>query len=152
MKAKFGRFIPAILASVTAFSGISCLATAFWMRNVNLLALFLLSLIWGLIFTVFLNKNKAYKPLIILGVLLLLAGRSVINSLESLLYHISYYYNMGYGIGVIYWSSTPPLQGSTLILCIFAIGMVSTMLWAVLRSKNVVFAVLPGLLPLAVCF
>ena len=152
MKAKFGRFIPAILASVTAFSGISCLATAFWMRNVNLLALFLLSLIWGLIFTVFLNKNKAYKPLIILGVLLLLAGRSVINSLESLLYHISYYYNMGYGIGVIYWSSTPPAPDSTLILCILAIGMVSIMLWAVLRSKNVVFAVLPGLLPLAVCF
>lgn len=152
MKAKFGRFIPAILASVTAFSGISCLVTGFWMPDVNILALFLLSLIWGLIFTVFLDKNKACKPLIILGVLLLLAGRSVINSLESLLYHISYYYNMGYGIGVIYWSSTPPAPDSTLILCILAIGMVSAMLWAVLRSKNVVFAVLPGLLPLAVCF
>lgn len=150
MKTKDG-ILQILLAWVMGFSGVCCLITGFRMKSDIMLPVLFWSLVWSAVFYLFLQKKRARIPLIGLGLFLLLTRKAGLSALETLLYHITRYYDMGYGTGVIYWSATPPTGDPSYALCIAAMLIVTAVLWTVHRKKPLIFALLPALAPLFAC-
>ncbi len=82
----------------------------------------------------------------------LLRGGEMLDSVEGLLFCISKFYDSAYGCGLIQWSTSSP-EGAELTpaLCLIAELVSLCVVWTVCRRKNAIFAVVPGILPLAAC-
>ncbi len=72
--------------------------------------------------------------------------------LEALLWNLGVYYDAAYGCGWIWWTEADH-TGRPVTLALLAIGVVVGLLvsWVVFRRRPAVFAIVPSLLPLAVC-
>ncbi len=143
----------AVLAFLIAFASVMCLPTAFDL-SVNHLAVALCcaaaALVCALCFT--LRLGLAPPVCMVFAAGYLWRQGSLSQAVESLLFQISVIYDQGYGLGVFYWSESPPPAGDvTYALCAIGCILALAAAWTVCRRQLAAFTVLPSLLPLAAC-
>lgn len=144
----------AVLAFCIAFGGIACLVTAFNLTEISLgtIALWLVvaSVLIGTGFA--LKKGWAPLPVLLLVLLYTWYDGSLLLSLESLVKHISEFYDQGYGWGIVQWSANALYQTDmTLVLCLIGTGIAYLLCWMVSRQQMGWLAVPLSLLPLISC-
>lgn len=149
------RIITAILSYVIAIAGLGCLVTAFsisvadwqmiflWCGGLSLFAVVFFSFRWGSLVLTSLS-------LVLLNALLRLT--ELLNSIEALVYRITYFYDSGYHWGYIRWSQED-LSAVSMDAALILLGslVICAIAWTLLRKKPLVFAVLGGLFPLVLC-
>lgn len=144
-----------VLAMLVALSGIACIISAFSFDVSN----------WGpfciwcgwftLAATIFLSFRRGglvFLALILLTLNHLLRNTTLLNSLTRVIYHITELYDRGYHWGHPQWGTpevlkTAPDGGLLVISCLSSLVVV----WALLRKKPVIYAMLSGIIPLLSC-
>lgn len=148
------RILGSFLGFFAAFSSISALADGMRMDNVPLLTLAAVFVLGAVLFGITLGMRGFPAVPAIFGAAILwfwLRG-SLGQSVEGLVYRCSVLYDMGYGTGVIRWSTTPEADlNPTLILSLLGLGIVLLVSWSVARGKSAWSAAAVTFFPLVPC-
>jgi hypothetical protein len=151
----FNAIIALVLACVIAISAVGCLTTAFKLEVADWTHLVCLTVFFAILCAIFFHLRWGTLALTLLALLamaLLLQYGDLLISAEKLLYHITKYYDSGYGWGYIRWSTKrltwiSPDTALTVLSCL----IVMAVCWTVCRKKWFGFGLFAGLLPLMSC-
>ena len=149
------RLIAVVMAFTLAFAGISCVVTGFGL-NVDLGDLAFNLLIAALLVAaadLYKWGNWALLGLVALFVNHLYYRQGLVDSLESLLYMITFQYDSAYQCGLVYFGETPPMfLEPGLALNALGIPVVWIIGWTILRRKPALLAVPIAVALPAMCF
>ena len=143
------------LAVVISLAGIGCLATAFhlnvvswssislWCVGFTLVAILFFQFQWGaLVFT----------ALCMLALNTLLRTTSLMDSISSVVTHITEIYDRGYHWGYLQWGElTIADVSSDGFLCLLCSLVAACITWVLLKKLPLTFAMLAGLFPMILC-
>ena len=142
------------VAFLLSFGALGCLITAFALEA-SLPALALFSGIWSVLLGAALAFGPAWFNLGAFAVItwLLIQFGGLIASAERLVYAVTEFYHMAYGVGPLYFGQLPPQgEGSCVLALYFLGGLVAAGgALAVSRGRNTFLAGLLSLAPLAAC-
>ena len=151
---KLSCVVGSVLAFVIALAGIGCIDSAFSLNaDMELLGGYLV--LWAALCGIcFYFRRGGTVFLCICAVLagFLLREGTLEQEVESLLYHLSKFYDGGYGCGIIYWS-TADFTEITVNGGLFVIGaaVLSILSLVLCRRKNELPAMLAAIVPLGIC-
>lgn len=144
-----------VLAMLIALSGTACVITAFSFDMPNWSGFCMWCGAFTLVATVFFSFRRGglvFMALILLVANNLLRNTTLFNSIAKVVYHITKLYDSGYHWGYLLLGGndvlhTAPDGGLLVLSCTSSLLVV----WALLRKKPVIFAMLGGLIPLFSC-
>ena len=142
-----------VLASTLSFAGVGCVTSGFALKNIDIVALLLVSLGGSLVWAV--ASRYRYGALIAAAVMeiiwLLPNASTVIESEKVLLYQISRALNLGYGWPVLYWDRVTPDVTAQPALVLIVLLVSLAVAWTVMRQKKATVAAIVAFLPMMVC-
>lgn len=143
-----------LLAFIIALAGVGCINSAFHLyADMSRLSVYLM--LWTVFSALcFSFRRGGTVFLCTCAIFLGFAYRegTLEREMESLLFHLSTFYDGGYQCGVIYWTS-PDLQDVSVDGGLFLIGaaIASIQAFVLCRRKNELPAMLAAIIPLAIC-
>lgn len=146
--------IAGVLACTIALAGIGCIDSAFGLyAEMTRLGIYLALWTAFCIACAFLRRGGTiFICLCAVFLGFLYREGTVEQEVESLLFHLSTFYNGGYGCGVIYWTSPDlhavPVDGGLFLIGAAISGMLVFLLF---RRKNELPALLAAIIPLGIC-
>ena len=151
---KLSCLIGAVLAFVIALAGIGCMDSAFGLNaDMQLLSAYLI--LWAILCGVsFYFRRGGTVFLCICAILTgyLLREGTLEQEVESLLFHLTRFYDGGYGWGIIYWTTTDltevVVDGGLFVIGATVLSIVALVLC---RRKNEIPAMLAAIVPLGLC-
>lgn len=148
------RFAGFLLGFLGSFGGVGCIATGLRFENISLATIAIFCLVTALIAAAL--AGRKLLGVAVAGFLLALLwswqkGRLNL-SLEAFLNHISRLYDMGYGWGIIRWS-TKPLTTAMAQPVLCALGILTSLgiCWSFLRCKGIWLSALLMIAPVVPC-
>lgn len=153
---KFEKLLSALVAAAFAFciacGGVGCIASGFALQDLSWGTITVFSLAFSLFSAVCISYRWgiwALDGVLALGIGFLLRDGELVKSAGELAYHISVTFDKAYSCGIM---GSPGFAGVTMALCAVAGIVILVTVWTLCWRKNCFFAVLIGLLPVAVCF
>ena len=151
---KLSCIVGSVLAFAIALAGIGCIDSAFSL-NADMERLSAYLVLWAALCGFCFYFRRGGTVFICICAILtgfLLREGTLEQEVESLLFHLSRFYDSGYGCGIIYWSRADlteiTVDGGLFVIAAFVLSVIALVLC---RRKNELPAMLAAIIPLGIC-